>query len=72
MEVRHDFLAAGGKEFHYIPCLNESPAWIAGLAEIAEQHMIGWPAMVSPSQRAMRQQDAAIGRDRAIAMGATE
>jgi len=72
MEVRHDFLAAGGKEFHYIPCLNESPAWIAGLAEIAEQHMIGWPAMVSPSQRAMRQQDAAIGRDRALALGATE
>lgn len=72
MEVRHDFLSAGGKEFHYIPCLNESPAWIAALAQVAEQHMIGWPAMVSPSQRAMRQQDAAIGRDRAIAMGASE
>ena len=72
MEVRHDFLSAGGKEFHYIPCLNESPAWIAALAQIAEQHMIGWPAMVSPSQRAMRQHDAAIGRDRAIALGAAE
>ncbi len=43
MEVRHDFEAAGGKEFHYIPCLNASPAWIRGLAEIAEQHLIGWP-----------------------------
>ena len=29
MEVKHDFESAGGKEFHYIPCLNESPTWIA-------------------------------------------
>ena len=28
------FLAAGGKEFHLIPCLNESPEWIAALAKI--------------------------------------
>src|SRR6476661_5628593 len=28
MEARQDFLVAGGKDFHYIPCLNESPEWI--------------------------------------------
>ncbi len=70
MEVRHDFISNGGKDFHYIPCLNESPAWIAGLAEIAEQHMIGWPTMTTPSQRAERQQDADTGRERALALGA--
>jgi ferrochelatase len=32
--ARHAFLAAGGEAFHYIPCLNESPAWIDALAAI--------------------------------------
>ena len=43
MEVRAEFLTAGGKEFHYIPCLNESPDWINALADVALQHMQGWP-----------------------------
>lgn len=29
------FITAGGREFHLIPCLNESPEWIAALARIA-------------------------------------
>ena len=33
--ARHAFLAAGGKAFGYIPCLNESPEWIAALAQIS-------------------------------------
>jgi ferrochelatase len=70
MEVRHDFLAAGGKQYHYIPCLNESPAWIAGLAEIAEQHLIGWPTMVSPAQREAEQRGLALGRKHALETGA--
>ncbi len=51
MEVRQDFLRAGGSDFHYIPCLNEDDAWIAALAEIAEQHMIGWPTLATAAQR---------------------
>jgi protoporphyrin/coproporphyrin ferrochelatase len=35
MECRHAFLAAGGKTFRYIPCLNERDDWIAALADIA-------------------------------------
>jgi ferrochelatase len=72
MEVRHDFLANGGKDFHYIPCLNENPDWIAALAEIAEQHMIGWPTMMTPTQRALRQHDADKGREAALAKGAPQ
>lgn len=45
MEVRDDFLTAGGGEYHYIACLNNSPAWISGLAEIAADHLAGWPQM---------------------------
>lgn len=39
MECRAAFLAAGGREFRYIPCLNERPDWIAALSEIASAHM---------------------------------
>jgi len=70
MEVKHDFEAAGGKEFHYIPCLNEAPTWIVGLAEIAEQHLIGWPTMMSPSQRENERREAEVGREHALRLGA--
>ncbi|MBS0437583.1 MAG: ferrochelatase [Proteobacteria bacterium] len=42
-EVRAAFLAAGGREFRYIPCLNDSHPWIAALAQIAQRHLQGWP-----------------------------
>jgi ferrochelatase len=42
MECRAEFLNAGGKEFHLIPCLNESDAWIQALAQIALEHARGW------------------------------
>ncbi|MEO7579749.1 MAG: ferrochelatase [Massilia sp.] len=70
MEAKHDFLAAGGKEFNYIACLNEQPSWIATLAEIAEQHMIGWPTMMTSAQREAEKQDAQIGRAHAEQLGA--
>ena len=70
MEVRHDFETAGGKEFHYIPCLNDSPAWITGLAEIAEQHLVGWPTILSPAQRAAQKRDALVGAQYAAQLGA--
>ncbi len=44
LEVRDEFLHAGGKQFERIPCLNASSAWIAALAEIVAQHLQGWPA----------------------------
>lgn len=42
-EAREAFLHAGGKEFHYLPCLNDSPGWVAALQQIAQQHLLGWP-----------------------------
>ncbi len=36
------FLKAGGKEYHYIPCLNERPAWITALADLAMLNLQGW------------------------------
>jgi len=36
--ARDAFLAAGGQEFHLLPCLNASPEWIVALAQIALEH----------------------------------
>ncbi|MFY9327538.1 MAG: ferrochelatase [Georgfuchsia sp.] len=37
MECKDAFLANGGKEFRYIPCLNERPDWIKALADIVTE-----------------------------------
>lgn len=42
MEGRESFLTAGGGEFHYIPALNEHPAWIEALGRIALENLGGW------------------------------
>ena len=34
--ARKAFLEAGGKTFHLLPCLNESPEWIDALADIVQ------------------------------------
>lgn len=48
-EGRHDFLAAGGRRYDYIPCLNDSPAWIGALAALVRQHTGGWPVQAEAS-----------------------
>ncbi|MGD9788104.1 MAG: ferrochelatase [Sulfuricellaceae bacterium] len=42
LEGKATFLGAGGREFHYIPALNDRPEWIAALAEIVRTHLSGW------------------------------
>lgn len=42
-EGRAAFLSAGGREFNYLPCLNDQHEWIAALAAIAINHLQGWP-----------------------------
>jgi len=48
LEARAAFLAAGGKEFGYIPCLNDQHEGIAALAAIALSHMGGWTTSPPP------------------------
>ena len=68
MEGRETFLAAGGKEFHYVPCLNDRPAWIHALADVCELHGAGW--LPRRDARAAAEEAAAATRARAQAMGA--
>lgn len=64
-EVRAAYLGAGGGEYHYIPCLNDSHPWIAALADLAIRHLQGWPPG-PPDAAALEAQ-----RQRAIAAGAS-
>ena len=59
------FLAAGGNEYHAIPCLNEHPAWIAALTDIVLGELPGW--LAPPPDAAAREQTLL----RAKALGAT-
>ncbi len=43
IEGRRAFLAAGGREFHLIPCLNERDEWIRALADLVQARLSGWP-----------------------------
>ncbi len=42
MTGKESFLHAGGKEMHYIPALNDDPAWVEALASILLPHLEGW------------------------------
>ncbi len=71
IEGKDEFLSAGGKQFHYIACLNDAPAFIAALADLAEQQMQGWPvASTSLSEADARQAEGQKSRERAQRLGA--
>ena len=57
---RRTFLAAGGKDFHLIPCLNEDPRWIAALTGIILRNLQGW--LVAPPDARGPRRDAGAGR----------
>lgn len=53
MEGKTLFLAAGGKEYRYISCLNEREDWIAALADLVLDNLGGW--ITTPPDANMRQ-----------------
>ena len=66
MEVKAAFLEEGGTHFDYIPCLNDSDAWLDAMHTIALSHMAGWPLQSASAQT----RDAS--RQAALAMGASQ
>jgi ferrochelatase len=66
-EGRDAFLTAGGKAFHYIPCINDDPAWIKALGDVATRHLQGWPTQEAVDVAAL-----AASRVRAMALGAKQ
>ncbi len=67
MEAREAFLHAGGKEFSYIPCLNDDEAGITALAAVAQQHLGGWDTQELADPRTL-----AASRAAALALGAKQ
>jgi len=66
-ENRHAYLEAGGKQYHYIPALNDRADHIQALLNIIKQHSQGW------DQAAMVQEDELKRRwERAQQLGATQ
>ncbi|MFC3533131.1 ferrochelatase [Vogesella facilis] len=53
IEGKELFLTSGGKDYRYIPCLNERPDWIAAMAELVTANLGGWIA--TPDDANMRQ-----------------
>ena len=66
IEARAAFLAAGGKTFHYIACLNNSPEGMKAMTGVVLRHLQGWDS-TPMSKEALQQRQA-----RAIAHGAPE
>lgn len=67
MECRAAFMQAGGREFHYIPCLNERPEFIRALRTLATTQMGDWLAAPAPSPAEL-----AARHRRATELGATQ
>ncbi len=68
IEAKQDFLKSGGREFHYIPCLNDHPLGIESLADTCELHGVGWLRRFD--EQAAIVADAQASKARAQAMGA--
>lgn len=64
-EARDAFIEAGGTDFHYIPCLNDSPGHVKALIEVIQRHLQGWP-VPGPQPDG----EDARSRQRALAIGA--
>lgn len=62
IEGKTIFLNAGGKDYHYIPCLNERDDWIHALTDIVATNLLGWIG-AEPGPEALE-------RSRALALAA--
>ncbi len=63
IEAKENFRKAGGKELHYIPCLNERDDWLHALTDIVLKNVLGWNTAAAP-------EDLKASRARALQLGA--
>jgi protoporphyrin/coproporphyrin ferrochelatase len=70
IEGRATFLSAGGKDYHFIPCLNERDTWIRALMMILLENLHGWLPVAWDAVRA--KQDADRSHALAKALGAAQ
>jgi ferrochelatase len=66
IEGKAIFLNAGGKEYHYIPSLNESDAWVKALADIALENLGGWIFEAWDKKAARAEAEATLARAKGL------
>jgi ferrochelatase len=66
-EAQEAFLAAGGRRFSYIPCLNDDALGVQALSVVVRKHLQGWPLDGGTCPATLQLQ-----RERALAMGARD
>jgi ferrochelatase len=69
IEGRQTFQRAGGGAFHYIPALNDSPAFIEALVHLVQTHTHGWS--IDRDRTHLREHAAMETANRAMRLGAT-
>jgi len=67
IEGKAEFIQAGGRDYRYIPCLNERDDWIHALTKLTATHLQGWPTVNTPDPVALE-----ISALRAKALGAQQ
>lgn len=50
VECRDAFVADGGRQLRYLPCLNADPEWIDGLTDLIANHVLGWTHQANSKQ----------------------
>ena len=68
IEGRETFIAAGGTDYRYLGCLNDSAEFVSALARLVERHGSGWPG--TANEPACPHAALASRRERALALGA--
>lgn len=66
MEGREEFLTHGGREFHYIPCLNDREDWVDALERIIDEQTADWRARQPTTPQL------AVSRTQALRFGAQD
>ncbi len=73
IEARAAFMKAGGKRMRFVPCLNDSPAFIQALSDLSRSHLAGWPCeRLDRAAVAARESALEARRERALALGAPD
>ena len=71
MEGRDTFISAGGRDYRYIPCVNDAAPFAEALAGLVDRHCAGWPVQTpTPDEIAERDRRLALRRTRAVNLGA--
>jgi protoporphyrin/coproporphyrin ferrochelatase len=66
IEGKASFLNAGGKEYHYIACLNENDTWVRAFTDIALDNLGGWVSENWDKKAARTTAEATLARAKAL------